>query len=41
MDAGTAYGRIHNTLTNNGITAGTGLTVRATTAYRDITARSL
>ncbi|MGX1544832.1 hypothetical protein [Streptomyces adustus] len=41
LDAGTAYGRIHNTLTNTGSTAGTGLTVKATTAYGDITARSL
>ncbi|WP_149548629.1 DUF4097 family beta strand repeat-containing protein [Streptomyces marokkonensis] len=40
LDAGTGYGRIHNTLTNaDGAAAG--LTVRATTAYGDITARSL
>ncbi|MFE2585646.1 hypothetical protein [Streptomyces sp. NPDC059378] len=39
-DAGTAYGRITNTLTNTGSTAGTGLTVKATTACGDVTARS-
>ncbi|MEJ8643713.1 DUF4097 family beta strand repeat-containing protein [Streptomyces sp. MS1.HAVA.3] len=40
LDAGTSYGRIHNTLTNtDGPTAG--LTIHATTAYGDITARSL
>ncbi|MEU1480808.1 DUF4097 family beta strand repeat-containing protein [Streptomyces sp. NPDC001668] len=40
LDAGTSYGRIHNALKN---TEGTdaGLTVRATTSYGDITARSL
>ncbi|MCZ4119830.1 DUF4097 family beta strand repeat-containing protein [Streptomyces sp. H39-S7] len=39
LDAGTTYGRIHNALKN---TAGTpDLTIRATTAYGDITARSL
>ncbi|MEK0100118.1 DUF4097 family beta strand repeat-containing protein [Streptomyces sp. A475] len=40
LDAGTAYGRIHNTLQNTaGATAG--LTIQATTSYGDITARSL
>ncbi|MFE9479243.1 DUF4097 family beta strand repeat-containing protein [Streptomyces spororaveus] len=40
LNAGTAFGRIHNTLTNTeGATAG--LTIRATTAHGDITARSL
>ncbi|MFD6968549.1 DUF4097 family beta strand repeat-containing protein [Streptomyces sp. NPDC059979] len=40
LDAGTSYGRIHNTLTNtDGPTAG--LNIHATTAYGDITARSL
>ncbi|UUU45202.1 DUF4097 domain-containing protein [Streptomyces sp. NBC_00162] len=40
LDAGTAYGRIHNALKNtDGATAG--LTIHATTAYGDITARSL
>ncbi|MFF6781566.1 DUF4097 family beta strand repeat-containing protein [Streptomyces sp. NPDC012510] len=39
LDAGTAYGRIHNTLRN---TAGTpDLRIHATTAYGDITARGL
>ncbi|MET9727885.1 DUF4097 family beta strand repeat-containing protein, partial [Streptomyces zaomyceticus] len=40
LDAGTAHGRIHNALRN---TAGPtpDLTVHATTAYGDITARSL
>ncbi|RAS60420.1 putative adhesin [Lentzea atacamensis] len=38
MDAGTSYGRISNSLKNNGTTD---LTIRATTAYGDITARSL
>ena len=38
LDAGTTYGRIHNALVNTG---GTALTIRATTAYGDITARSL
>ncbi|MFD9032910.1 DUF4097 family beta strand repeat-containing protein [Streptomyces sp. NPDC059567] len=39
LDAGTSYGRIHNALKN---TDGTpGLTIHATTAYGDITARSL
>ncbi|MGW8687641.1 DUF4097 family beta strand repeat-containing protein [Streptomyces sp. NPDC055817] len=40
LDAGTAYGRIHNTLKNTaGATAG--LNIQATTSYGDITARSL
>ncbi|MFF3089517.1 DUF4097 family beta strand repeat-containing protein [Streptomyces nojiriensis] len=39
LDAGTAYGRIHNAL-NNTEGAGAGLTIRATTSYGDITARS-
>ncbi|GGX84596.1 DUF4097 family beta strand repeat-containing protein [Streptomyces hiroshimensis] len=40
LDAGTSYGRIHNTLQNSdGSTAG--LNIHATTAYGDITARSL
>jgi hypothetical protein len=40
LDAGTAYGRVHNALKNtDGIAAG--LTIHATTAYGDITARSL
>ncbi|MFG2658676.1 DUF4097 family beta strand repeat-containing protein [Streptomyces sp. NPDC048425] len=40
LDAGTAYGRIHNTLQNtDGATAG--LNIQATTAHGDITARSL
>ncbi len=38
MDAGTTYGRISNSLKNDGTA---GLTIRATTAYGDITARSL
>ncbi|MFG3155417.1 DUF4097 family beta strand repeat-containing protein [Streptomyces sp. NPDC048219] len=40
LDAGTSYGRIHNALGN---TAGTdaALTIHATTAYGDISARSL
>ncbi|MFD3803403.1 DUF4097 family beta strand repeat-containing protein [Streptomyces sp. NPDC058611] len=39
LDAGTAHGRIHNALGNaDGIPA---LTIRATTAHGDITARSL
>ncbi|MFD7057826.1 DUF4097 family beta strand repeat-containing protein [Streptomyces sp. NPDC059906] len=39
LDAGTSYGRVHNALRN---TDGTpGLTIRATTAHGDITARSL
>ncbi|MFE2278846.1 DUF4097 family beta strand repeat-containing protein [Streptomyces sp. NPDC059454] len=39
LDAGTGYGRVHNTLRNADGAAG--LTVHATTAYGDITARSL
>jgi hypothetical protein len=40
LDAGTTYGRIRNTLRNtDGATAG--LSIHATTAYGDITARSL
>ncbi|UQI45206.1 DUF4097 domain-containing protein [Streptomyces sp. HU2014] len=39
LDAGTTYGRIHNALQNAGGAAG--LTIHATTAYGDITARSL
>ncbi|MDV9191762.1 DUF4097 family beta strand repeat-containing protein [Streptomyces sp. SR27] len=40
LDAGTSYGRIHNSLQNSeGATAA--LTIHATTAYGDITARSL
>ncbi|GAA3132109.1 DUF4097 family beta strand repeat-containing protein [Streptomyces echinatus] len=40
LDAHTAYGRIHNALhTTDG--AGTALTINATTAHGDITARSL
>lgn len=40
LDAGTGYGRIHNTLKNaDGATPG--LTIHATTAHGDITARSL
>ncbi len=38
LDAGTHYGRISNTLTNDGTTA---LDIRATTSRGDITARSL
>ncbi|MET7297290.1 DUF4097 family beta strand repeat-containing protein [Streptomyces griseoloalbus] len=40
LDAGTSYGRIHNTLKNTD-GAAAGLTIHATTAYGDITARSL
>ncbi|MEU3982974.1 DUF4097 family beta strand repeat-containing protein [Streptomyces sp. NPDC026672] len=40
LDAGTAHGRIRNTL-KNADGAAAGLTVRATTAYGDITAHSL
>ncbi|MEU1698861.1 DUF4097 family beta strand repeat-containing protein [Streptomyces pseudogriseolus] len=40
LDAGTGYGRIRNTL-NNTAGAAAALTVHATTAYGDITARSL
>ncbi|MBW6437299.1 DUF4097 domain-containing protein [Actinoplanes hulinensis] len=40
LDAGTGYGRVHNTLLNTeGATAA--LTIKATTAHGDITARSL
>ncbi|MFF1508025.1 DUF4097 family beta strand repeat-containing protein [Streptomyces sp. NPDC058326] len=40
LDAGTSFGRVHNTLRNaEGATAG--LNIHATTAYGDITARSL
>ncbi|MEU6946910.1 DUF4097 family beta strand repeat-containing protein [Streptomyces sp. NPDC046316] len=39
LDAGTAYGRIHNALKNADGTPG--LIIHATTAYGDITARSL
>ncbi|AJP02479.1 hypothetical protein TU94_14315 [Streptomyces cyaneogriseus subsp. noncyanogenus] len=39
LDAGTAYGRIHNALKNADGTPG--LTIHATTAHGDITARSL
>jgi hypothetical protein len=39
LDAGTTYGRIHNTLRNTDGAAG--LNLHATTAYGDITARSL
>ncbi|MGW7458716.1 DUF4097 family beta strand repeat-containing protein [Streptomyces sp. NPDC054797] len=40
LDAGTGYGRIHNGLMNTG-GADAGLSIHATTAYGDITARSL
>ncbi|MFI9822353.1 DUF4097 family beta strand repeat-containing protein [Streptomyces sp. NPDC052013] len=40
LDAGTGYGRIHNALRNTG-GAAADLTIHATTAYGDITARSL
>ncbi|MFF9727650.1 DUF4097 family beta strand repeat-containing protein [Streptomyces gardneri] len=40
LDAGTTHGRIHNTLRNSE-GAGAGLNIQATTAYGDITARSL
>jgi DUF4097 and DUF4098 domain-containing protein YvlB len=40
LDAGTGYGRIHNTLKNSD-GAAAGLTIHATTAQGDITARSL
>ncbi|MFJ6757399.1 DUF4097 family beta strand repeat-containing protein [Streptomyces sp. NPDC091273] len=39
LDAGTSYGRIHNSL-NNSEGATPALTIHATTAYGDITARS-
>ena len=38
LDASTSYGRVHNTLKNDGATE---LDIRATTAYGDITAHSL
>ncbi|MEU3776283.1 DUF4097 family beta strand repeat-containing protein [Streptomyces sp. NPDC032472] len=40
LDAGTAHGRIHNALQNSD-GASAALNIRATTAYGDITARSL
>ncbi|MFG2985734.1 DUF4097 family beta strand repeat-containing protein [Streptomyces sp. NPDC048258] len=40
LDAGTTYGRIHNALDNTD-GAAAGLNIHATTAYGDITARSL
>ncbi|MGW6703897.1 DUF4097 family beta strand repeat-containing protein [Streptomyces sp. NPDC054956] len=40
LDAGTSYGRIHNSLANTDGGAA-GLNIHATTAYGDITARSL
>lgn len=40
LDAGVAYGRIHNTLQNTD-GAAAGLNIHATTAYGDITARRL
>ncbi|MEU2587191.1 DUF4097 family beta strand repeat-containing protein [Streptomyces avermitilis] len=40
LDAGTSYGRINNTLQNTD-GAAAGLTIHATTAHGDITARSL
>jgi DUF4097 and DUF4098 domain-containing protein YvlB len=40
LDAGTTYGRIHNALRNTD-GAAAGLTIHATTAHGDITARSL
>ncbi|MFJ6757271.1 DUF4097 family beta strand repeat-containing protein [Streptomyces sp. NPDC091273] len=40
LDAGTGYGRIHNALDNTDGGAA-GLTIHATTAYGDITARSI
>ncbi|MFJ3233443.1 DUF4097 family beta strand repeat-containing protein [Streptomyces sp. NPDC086787] len=40
LDAGTSYGRIHNALANTD-GADAGLNIHATTAYGDITARSL
>ncbi|MCX5226343.1 DUF4097 family beta strand repeat-containing protein [Streptomyces sp. NBC_00233] len=39
LNAGTAYGRVHNALVNTGGAAG--LNIHATTSYGDITARSL
>ncbi|WP_030325056.1 DUF4097 family beta strand repeat-containing protein [Streptomyces flavochromogenes] len=40
LNAGTAYGRVHNALANTA-GAAAGLTIHATTSYGDITARSL
>ncbi|MFC4063061.1 DUF4097 family beta strand repeat-containing protein [Planomonospora corallina] len=40
LDAGITYGRVHNALTNTD-GAAAGLNIHATTAYGDITARSL
>ncbi|MFE6481703.1 DUF4097 family beta strand repeat-containing protein [Streptomyces sp. NPDC057757] len=40
LDAGTAYGRVHNALKNTD-GAAAGLDIHATTSYGDITARSL
>ncbi|RKN45574.1 DUF4097 family beta strand repeat-containing protein [Streptomyces hoynatensis] len=40
LDAGTTYGRVHNTL-RNADGAAAALTIRATTSHGDITARSL
>ncbi|MEV8090841.1 DUF4097 family beta strand repeat-containing protein [Streptomyces nigra] len=40
LDAGTAYGRVHNSL-RNADGAGAALQIHATTGYGDITARSL
>lgn len=40
LDAGTSYGRIHNALVNTDGAAAR-LDIHATTAYGDITARSL
>ncbi|OEJ26050.1 hypothetical protein AR457_17835 [Streptomyces agglomeratus] len=40
LDAGTTYGRIHNTLKNTD-GAAAGLNIHATTAYGNVTARSL
>ncbi|MEV6398407.1 DUF4097 family beta strand repeat-containing protein [Streptomyces sp. NPDC051907] len=42
LDAGTSYGRIHNALKNtDGADGADGLTIHATTAYGNVTARSL
>ncbi|MDX6241678.1 MAG: hypothetical protein QOG10_6502 [Kribbellaceae bacterium] len=41
LDAGTSYGRIHNALKNTDGAAAAQLNIHATTAYGDITARSL
>ncbi|WP_241681640.1 DUF4097 family beta strand repeat-containing protein, partial [Streptomyces sp. CB01881] len=40
LDAGTAYGRIHNTLHNTD-GAAAGLAITATTSYGNITARTI